>query len=97
MGGCLQVLCVCGRMTLEQHHDTLTLEPVVGPLLPAWASAGFESPMDAGLSHPCLESRAEDPPQPGNLSVLLRPPACSPGGGKERKMRRKLGQESLSL
>lgn len=87
MGGYFQVLCVCGRMTLEQHHDAWTLEPVVGPLLPAWASAGFESPMHAGLSHPCLESRGEDPPQPGNLSVLLRPPAYSTPLGEERKER----------
>ena len=52
--------------------------------------------MDAGLSYPCLESRDEDPPHPGNRSVLLWPPASSPGGRKERKMRRKLARSLLS-
>lgn len=63
----------------------------MGALPPAWASVGVGSPVD-----PCLESRDEDPPHPGNHSVLLWPPASSPGGGKERKMRRKLARRLLS-
>lgn len=68
----------------------------MGALPPARASVGFGSPRDTGLSSTGLESRDEDPPHPGNHSVLLWPPASSPGGGKERKMRRKLARNLLS-
>lgn len=67
----------------------------MGALPPARASVGFGSPRDTGLSSTGLESRDEDPPHPGNHSVLLWPPASSPGGGKERKMR-KLARNLLS-